>query len=69
MKQRTILREISISGTSLHTAAEVTLTLKPAPVNTGIVFKRVDIYGKPEIKPSIELVETLLETQACPRAT
>lgn len=60
MKQRTILREISISGTSLHTAAEVTLTLKPAPVNTGIVFKRVDIYGKPEIKPSIELVDDLV---------
>ena len=60
MKQRTILREVSISGTALHTAAEVTLTLKPAPENTGIVFKRVDIYGKPEIKPSIELVDDLV---------
>ena len=27
---------------------------------TGIVFKRVDIYGKPEIKPSIELVDDLV---------
>lgn len=60
MKQRTILREVSISGTSLHTAANVTMTLKPAPENTGIVFKRIDVYGKPEIKPSIELVGDLV---------
>lgn len=60
MKQRTILREASISGTSLHTAAKVTLTLKPAPANTGIVFRRTDIIGKPEIKPSIELVDDLV---------
>ena len=50
MKQRTILREASINGTSLHSAESVTLTLKPAPVNTGIVFKRKDIFGKPEEK-------------------
>ena len=60
MKQRTILREASISGTALHTAAEVTLTLKPAPVNTGIVFKRKDIFGKPEVKPHIEMISAAL---------
>ncbi len=60
MKQRTILREVSISGTALHTAAEVTLTLKPAPENTGIVFRRTDIYGKPELKPTIDLVDDLV---------
>ena len=58
MKQRTILREVSISGTSLHTAAEVTLTLKPAPVNTGIVFKRKDVFGKPEIRPHISHISS-----------
>ena len=58
MKQRTILREASISGTALHSAAEVTLTLKPAPVNTGIVFNRKNIYGNPEVKPHISLVST-----------
>jgi len=56
MKQRTILREASISGTALHTAAAVNLTLKPALVNTGIVFKRKDIYGKPEVRPLISMV-------------
>ena len=56
MKQRTILREVSISGTALHSAAEVTLTLKPAPENTGIVFRRKDIYSKPELRPHISLI-------------
>ncbi len=56
MKQRTILREASISGTALHSAAEVTLTLKPAPENTGIVFRRKDIYAKPELRPHISLI-------------
>lgn len=62
MKQRTILREASIKGKSLHTGEEVNLTLKPAPENHGIVFKRTDIYGKPEIKPAIELVEDLVRS-------
>lgn len=34
----------------------VHLTFKPAPVNHGIVFRRTDLYGKPEVKPRIELV-------------
>lgn len=58
MKQRTILREASINGTSLHSAEAVTLTLKPAPENTGIVFKRKDILGKPEIKPLITQISS-----------
>lgn len=62
MKQRTILREGSLSGTALHSAAEVTLTLKPAPENTGIVFKRKDIYGKPEVKPLVTMVSDLVRS-------
>ena len=58
MKQRTILREASINGTSLHSAESVTLTLKPAPVNTGIVFKRKDIFGKPEVRPLITQISS-----------
>ncbi len=60
MKQRTLLREATISGKALHTAAEVTLTLKPAPINTGLVFRRKDIYGKPEVCPTIEMVGDLV---------
>jgi UDP-3-O-[3-hydroxymyristoyl] N-acetylglucosamine deacetylase / 3-hydroxyacyl-[acyl-carrier-protein] dehydratase len=62
MKQRTILREVSIKGKSLHTGEEVNLTLKPAAENHGIVFKRIDLYGKPELKPMIELVEDLVRS-------
>ena len=60
MKQRTILREGSINGIALHSAAAVTLTLKPAPVNTGIVFKRKDVFGNPEVKPMITMVSDLV---------
>ena len=62
MKQRTILREASISGTSLHTGETVTLTLKPAPVNTGVVFRRVDCYGKPEVKADVNLVSDVVRS-------
>lgn len=60
MKQRTIHREVSITGKSLHTGTEVTLVLKPAPEDHGIVFKRVDLFGKPEIHPRIECVGDLV---------
>lgn len=60
MKQRTILREVSTHGKALHTGQEVHLTLKPAPVNHGIIFRRVDLYGKPEVKPAIEFVNNEL---------
>ena len=60
MKQRTITREVSIKGKSLHTGEMVRLTMKPAPAGTGVVFRRVDLYGKPELKPSIDLVTDLV---------
>ena len=62
MKQRTILREASIKGKSLHTGEEVNLTLKPASENSGVVFRRIDTYGKPELKPVIELVDDLVRS-------
>mgnify|MGYP004645081953 CR=1 FL=1 len=56
MKQRTIAKEVSVNGKALHCGAEVTMTFKPAPENTGVVFKRTDIFGKPEIRPHISLI-------------
>lgn len=58
MKQRTIAKEATVSGKALHSGAEVSLTIKPAPENTGIVFKRTDVFGKPEIKPHISLISS-----------
>jgi len=60
MKQRTILREVSLSGNALHTGEPVTLTIKPAPVGNGIVFRRVDLAGQPEVKPRVDQVIDLV---------
>ncbi|HEY3755351.1 MAG TPA: bifunctional UDP-3-O-[3-hydroxymyristoyl] N-acetylglucosamine deacetylase/3-hydroxyacyl-ACP dehydratase [Opitutaceae bacterium] len=60
MKQRTVAREASIKGTALHTGEAVTLTLKPAPANHGIAFRRIDLRGSPEIKPRVDLVTDLV---------
>lgn len=48
-KQCTIKREVSLAGIGLHTGKKVQLTFKPAPENTGYVFKRVDLEGAPEV--------------------
>jgi len=49
-KQNTIKKEISLKGIGLHTGRKVNLTFKPADVNTGFKFIRVDLEGKPEIE-------------------
>jgi len=60
MKQRTLAREVSIQGNALHTGEAVTLTLKPAPAGHGIVFKRVDLTGAPELRPTVDQVTDLV---------
>jgi UDP-3-O-[3-hydroxymyristoyl] N-acetylglucosamine deacetylase/3-hydroxyacyl-[acyl-carrier-protein] dehydratase len=60
MKQRTLLREVSIKGNALHTGDAVHLTFKPAPVNHGIVFRRMDLHGHPELKPRVDQVTDLV---------
>ncbi len=60
MKQRTLAREVSIKGNALHTGDPVTLTLKPAPAGHGIVFKRTDVHGSPELRARVELVGDLV---------
>jgi UDP-3-O-[3-hydroxymyristoyl] N-acetylglucosamine deacetylase/3-hydroxyacyl-[acyl-carrier-protein] dehydratase len=47
--QRTIARDTELSGVGLHTGAGVRLRLKPADAGTGILFRRVDLPGKPEV--------------------
>lgn len=43
MKQRTLKKEIQATGIGLHSGKKVNMTLRPAPINTGIVFRRVDL--------------------------
>ncbi len=43
LSQKTINNSISCNSVGLHTGCNVNLTIKPAPINTGIIFKRTDI--------------------------
>jgi len=43
IRQRTLKNVIRATGVGLHTGEKIYLTLRPAPVNTGIVFCRVDL--------------------------
>ena len=49
LKQQTIKAPMTFSGKGLHTGLQVTMTVKPAAPNTGIVFRRVDLEGSPVI--------------------
>lgn len=49
-KQKTIAVEVSYTGTGLHSGTEVNMRLRPAPVDTGIVFIRTDLPQQPQIK-------------------
>ncbi|MEN9456282.1 MAG: hypothetical protein RL210_1801 [Pseudomonadota bacterium] len=56
IKQRTLKQPIKASGVGLHCGDRVTLNLRPAPVDTGIVFRRVDLPQVPEFKVAPDLV-------------
>ncbi len=47
-----------IEGAGLHTGEKVSVNLQPAPENTGIIFIRTDIEGRPEIPASVEFVSS-----------
>ncbi|ALU74666.1 bifunctional UDP-3-O-[3-hydroxymyristoyl] N-acetylglucosamine deacetylase/3-hydroxyacyl-ACP dehydratase [Tenacibaculum finnmarkense] len=55
-QQKTIQNEITLTGVGLHTGNEVTMVLKPAPVNHGFSFTRVDLEGAPTIQAKAEFV-------------
>ncbi len=55
-KQRTIKKEVTLTGVGLHTGKEVTLTFKPAPENQGYSFCRVDLEGRPIIQADANYV-------------
>ncbi len=62
-KQTTLKDKFQIQGQGLHTNAYVTATVLPAPENTGYVFQRIDVEGKPKIPALAEYVtETMRST-------
>jgi UDP-3-O-acyl-N-acetylglucosamine deacetylase len=49
IKQRTLKSTVRATGVGLHTGAKVAMALRPAPIDTGIVFCRSDLPGNPAI--------------------
>ncbi len=62
IKQRTLKNVIRATGVGLHSGEKVFMTLRPAAVNTGIVFRRIDLPQTVEIKAQAQLVG---QTQLC----
>ena len=63
IRQRTLKNVIRATGVGLHTGEKIYLTLRPAPVDTGIVFCRVDLEEVVQIPASPENVgDTRLST-------
>ena len=54
--QNTIAKQITLEGVGLHTGKNVVLTFKPAPANTGFVFKRTDLKGQPTVEADVQYV-------------
>lgn len=55
-KQKSIVNPVSLTGVGLHTGKEVIITFRPAAVNKGFLFKRVDLEGGPTIEADANYV-------------
>jgi UDP-3-O-[3-hydroxymyristoyl] N-acetylglucosamine deacetylase len=63
VRQRTLKESIQSSGIGLHSGDKVYMTLRPAPVNTGIVFRRLDLPEPVDIPAhALNVTETMLGT-------
>ena len=56
LQQQTLAKPASFSGIGLHSGNKVSMTLLPAPPNTGILFRRVDLESRAEIPAQVENV-------------
>jgi UDP-3-O-[3-hydroxymyristoyl] N-acetylglucosamine deacetylase / 3-hydroxyacyl-[acyl-carrier-protein] dehydratase len=56
VKQKTIKSAVSLTGVGLHTGKNVTMTFKPAPINNGFTFIRIDLEGQPIIEADANYV-------------
>jgi len=70
LKQRTLKNVIRATGIGLHSGQKVSMTLRPAPPNTGVVFRRSDLPNAPDVPARADLVgETMLGTTLINGAT
>lgn len=58
VNQKTLKAPFTIEGVGLHTGEMASVTVKPAPVDTWFVFKRMDVEGHPTIKADVNNVTT-----------
>lgn len=56
IKQKTLAKDVTLKGVGLHTGQQVTMTMRPAPVNNGFTFVRVDLENQPIIEAHASLV-------------
>ena len=56
LKQRTVKQEVRTTGVGLHSGTKVVLTLRPAAIDTGIVFRRVDLNPVVEFPSTASIV-------------
>ena len=56
-KQTTLKKEIVFSGKGVFSGKEATVTLRPAPVDHGIVFKRADLPSGPTVPAQLQFVK------------
>ena len=59
-KQTTVADEIHYEGIGLHSGKDVSMTIKPAPADTGIVFVRTDLEGRPQVAANAANVTSTL---------
>lgn len=62
IKQRTLKQTVKVTGIGLHSGKKVTLTLRPAPANTGIIYARTDLNPVVYFPAS---AESIRDTQLC----
>jgi len=56
-KQTTLKSSFQLKGKGLHTGLNITLTMNPAPENTGYIIRRIDLEGQPEIPALADYVD------------
>jgi UDP-3-O-[3-hydroxymyristoyl] N-acetylglucosamine deacetylase len=62
IRQRTLKAPVRTTGVGLHTGAKVSLEMGPAPVDTGIVFRRIDLEGESALRAN---AEDVTDTRLC----
>ncbi|MDQ1237733.1 MAG: UDP-3-O-acyl-N-acetylglucosamine deacetylase [Wigglesworthia glossinidia] len=57
IKQSTLKKSIQCKGIGLHSGKIITLTLRPAPENTGIIYRRIDLVPPVELASHIDMIK------------